>query len=263
MTWGLDQKMDFFLIARFDICMSRCSSGPCRHVQEKHRLMLSRHVQVQLIEYEWFYSKYNWRIFYPRQIGGFHLITSRIYCFIGAILAMHNYGLIIYKNNSNAISLSLSSLCVVGRGLTIPDDGKGMEPTTAKGAWVWFSSVLIVGFIFYYFLSSNLWSSGNVLTVYRDQKAERLETGGPCWLLKLRWMGTQTAQMKGVLPWLFDWACRASTRDFCSALAALVGPVQNIFFSLPYIISIQLSPFPCKLGGQPCLVACLLVCVSA
>ncbi len=26
------------------------------------------------------------------------------------------------------------------------------------------------------------------------------------------------------------WACPAGTRDFCSALAALVGPVQTIFF---------------------------------
>jgi hypothetical protein len=44
-------------------------------------------------------------------------------------------------------------------------------------------------------------------------------------------MGTQSGQIKGVLPWLVCWACRAGTRDFCSALAALVGPVQNIFFS--------------------------------
>jgi hypothetical protein len=36
--------------------------------------------------------------------------------------------------------------------------------------------------------------------------------------------------MKGVLPWLVHWACHAGTRDFCSALAALVGPVQNNFF---------------------------------
>ncbi len=35
--------------------------------------------------------------------------------------------------------------------------------------------------------------------------------------------------MKVVLSWLVCWACRASTKDFCSALAALVGPVQNIF----------------------------------
>jgi hypothetical protein len=42
-------------------------------------------------------------------------------------------------------------------------------------------------------------------------------------------MGAQRVQMKGVLPWLVRWACRASTRDFCSALAALVGPVQKNF----------------------------------
>ncbi len=43
-------------------------------------------------------------------------------------------------------------------------------------------------------------------------------------------MGTQRVQMKGVLSWLAPWACRAGTRDFCPALAAPVGPVQNIFF---------------------------------
>jgi hypothetical protein len=43
-------------------------------------------------------------------------------------------------------------------------------------------------------------------------------------------MGTQRVQMKGVLPWLVRWAGRAGTRDIYSALAALVGPVQNIFF---------------------------------
>jgi hypothetical protein len=42
-------------------------------------------------------------------------------------------------------------------------------------------------------------------------------------------MVTQRGQMKGVLSWLVRWACRACTRYFCSALAALVGPVQNIF----------------------------------
>ncbi len=43
-------------------------------------------------------------------------------------------------------------------------------------------------------------------------------------------MGTQRGQTKGVLSWLVCLACRAGTRDFCSALAAQVGPVQNIFF---------------------------------
>jgi hypothetical protein len=31
--------------------------------------------------------------------------------------------------------------------------------------------------------------------------------------------------MKGILPWLVRLAHRAGTRDFCLALAALVGPV--------------------------------------
>ncbi len=35
---------------------------------------------------------------------------------------------------------------------------------------------------------------------------------------------------EGVLPWLVRWAHRAGTRDFYSALAALVSPVQNIIF---------------------------------
>jgi hypothetical protein len=36
--------------------------------------------------------------------------------------------------------------------------------------------------------------------------------------------------MKGVLPWLVRWARRAGTGDFCSTFAALVSPVENIFF---------------------------------
>ncbi len=30
--------------------------------------------------------------------------------------------------------------------------------------------------------------------------------------------------MKGVLPWLVSWACRAGTRDICYVFAPLVGP---------------------------------------
>ncbi len=67
--------------------------------------------------------------------------------------------------------------------------------------------------------------------------------------------------MKGVLPWFIRWACCAGTRDFCSALAALVETVQNIFPS-PNTISILLTPSPSNLGRQPCWVAYLLVCVS-
>ncbi len=43
-------------------------------------------------------------------------------------------------------------------------------------------------------------------------------------------MGTYGVQMKGVPPWMVRWARRVCTRDFYPALAALVSPVQNIFF---------------------------------
>jgi hypothetical protein len=51
-------------------------------------------------------------------------------------------------------------------------------------------------------------------------------------------MGTQRVQMKGVLPWWVHWGCRAGTRDFCPALAGLVGLVQSIFLLIVhYFIS--------------------------
>ncbi len=62
------------------------------------------------------------------------------------------------------------------------------------------------------------------------RETTHVERGGACWLFQLRWMGTKRVKMKGVLPWLVSWACRAGTWYFWSALAALVGPVQNIFF---------------------------------
>ncbi len=57
------------------------------------------------------------------------------------------------------------------------------------------------------------------------------ETIGGCPLLTVETehMGTRRVQMKGVLRWLFCWACRAGTRHFFPALAALVGPVQSVF----------------------------------
>ncbi len=43
--------------------------------------------------------------------------------------------------------------------------------------------------------------------------------------------GRREDKWKGSLSWLVRWARRAGTRDFCSALASLVGPVPtNIFF---------------------------------
>jgi hypothetical protein len=46
--------------------------------------------------------------------------------------------------------------------------------------------------------------------------------------------------MKGVLSWLVSWASRAGIRDFCSVLAALVGPCSTNVLSSPYTISIPL-----------------------
>jgi hypothetical protein len=73
--------------------------------------------------------------------------------------------------------------------------------------------------------------------------------------------GDSKSTMKGVLPWLIYWVCRAGIRVFRYALVALVGPVQNIFF-LTVHSTIPLSPSPSYLGRQSCWVACLLVCVS-
>jgi hypothetical protein len=48
------------------------------------------------------------------------------------------------------------------------------------------------------------------------------------------------------------WACRAGTRDFCSALAASVGPVQNIFVPIHSQLAKQASR-----AGLPYLFMCL------
>ncbi len=50
--------------------------------------------------------------------------------------------------------------------------------------------------------------------------------------------------------------------DICSALAALVSPVQNIFFLTVHYVQFVCPPSPSKLGWQSCRVACYLVYVS-
>jgi hypothetical protein len=73
--------------------------------------------------------------------------------------------------------------------------------------------------------------------------------------------------MKGVLPWWVRWACRAGTRDFYSASAALVGTVQNIFFLTVHYLN-AFVPTTLKLHGQAAVLARLslilpsLNCVS-
>jgi hypothetical protein len=60
--------------------------------------------------------------------------------------------------------------------------------------------------------------------------------------------------MKGVLPWLVRWAHRGVSRDYCPALAALDGPVQNIcLLTTVHFFKIHLFPLPSKLGQAVCL----------
>jgi hypothetical protein len=67
--------------------------------------------------------------------------------------------------------------------------------------------------------------------------------------------------MKEVLPWLVLWACHAGTRDFRSALAALVGPVQNIFFLAVHFFN-SFVPIAHQAGQGVVLGFLSLVCVS-
>ncbi len=72
-------------------------------------------------------------------------------------------------------------------------------------------------------------------------------------------METQRVQMKGVLPyWFVGLSCRE--KDFCSALAALVGPVQNIFFlTLHYFnfVPVTLQAEQSAVLGRLSLCMCL------
>jgi hypothetical protein len=72
-------------------------------------------------------------------------------------------------------------------------------------------------------------------------------------------MGALGVQIKGVLPWLVRWACRAGTRDFCPALAALVSPVQNITFftALFFTILVPIAQQP----GQAVVLGRLSLCL--
>ncbi len=83
---------------------------------------------------------------------------------------------------------------------------------------------------------------------------------GPCWLLKLRQMGTYGVQMKRVLPWLVRWARRAGTRDFYP-MAWLLYSQPSTKYCFPH-----LHTFYCMCPHRPCLVscrvACLFICVS-
>ncbi len=68
-------------------------------------------------------------------------------------------------------------------------------------------------------------------------------------------MGTQTVHLKLSFLGLVRWACRAGTRDFCPALAALVGPVKNIFFPhrtlFPFLCPHRPASWAVSRAGSP------------
>jgi hypothetical protein len=56
--------------------------------------------------------------------------------------------------------------------------------------------------------------------------------------------------MKGIRPWMVCWACRAGKRDFCTALAAGVGPVQKDFFPLHTLFQLFCPHSPASWAGS-------------
>ncbi len=77
--------------------------------------------------------------------------------------------------------------------------------------------------------------------------------------------GDSKSTKKGALPRLVRsfLPSHAGTRYFCSAWAALVGPVQYIFF-LSILYFNAFVPIAQQAVGrqQPCWIACLFLCVS-
>jgi hypothetical protein len=89
---------------------------------------------------------------------------------------------------------------------------------------------------------------------------ERRERGDPCWLLKLKQLGTQGVHMKGVLPWLFVGLVVPVKENF--VLPWLLKSAQyKVFFPSLYTISLHLSPPPSKQDRQSCHVAYLFIYV--
>ncbi len=88
---------------------------------------------------------------------------------------------------------------------------------------------------------------------------ERLERGGPCWLLKLRWMGTQRVQMKGVLPWLVHLGLSCRYKRLLSCLGCSGQPSTKYFFLSPYTISILCVPIA-QQPGQAVVQGRMCVC---
>jgi hypothetical protein len=91
---------------------------------------------------------------------------------------------------------------------------------------------------------------GSFLDISLTQPLREARDRWPLLTVETEVNGTQRIQMKEVLLWLFRCACLVGTRDFCPALAALVGPVQKKFFLTvqyfnPFLFITRLS-CPCS-----------------
>jgi hypothetical protein len=80
---------------------------------------------------------------------------------------------------------------------------------------------------------------------------------------ELRQIGPQTVHMNGDFPWLVHWAYLAGPRDFCSALAALAGPVKkNVFLTIHFFnsyVPIALQAVQAVVPGSLSIHVCLWV----
>jgi hypothetical protein len=68
----------------------------------------------------------------------------------------------------------------------------------------------------------------------------------------------------GVLPWLVRWACGSGTRDFCSALAALLAQYKIYFCPHCKLFQFLFPQIPnAQQAGQAAVLSCLslIVCL--
>jgi hypothetical protein len=75
-----------------------------------------------------------------------------------------------------------------------------------------------------------------------------------------------TNEMKRVLSWLVRWVCRAGKKDFCSAFAALVGPVTKYVFLIVHyfnsFLPIAQQARQAVVLGRLSLSMCLWACFT-
>ncbi len=90
--------------------------------------------------------------------------------------------------------------------------------------------------------------------------SERPERGGPCWLLKLRWTGTQNKLKGSSLVHSLGSSCLYKRLLPC--LGCLGQPTTNNFFPHRTLFQFMCPHLASNLGRQSCRAACLWMYVS-